>query len=264
MTDEGGQAPAGRLAGRVAIVTGGSRGIGHAIARGYLREGARVVVTSRHDAEVRTAAERLAAETGAAVLGFAADVSSEPAVDDMLARTLEAFGAVDILVNNAGFGFVHPSATLPTADWQRVLDTNLNGSFYCARAVGQQMLRAGRGSIINIGSLTSFVGFPHRAAYGATKAAVIELTRVLACEWGAHGVRVNAIAPGWIRSDFMVKLFASGVLDEAKMVARTPLGRVGTPEDVVGPAVFLASDDAAFVTGTTLTVDGGWLAYGYL
>ncbi|MBV9354624.1 MAG: glucose 1-dehydrogenase [Chloroflexi bacterium] len=255
---------AGRLAGRAAIVTGGSRGIGRAIARGYLREGARVVLTSRNDAEARAAAERLAGETGGAVLGFAADVSSEPAVDDMLARTLDAFGGVDVLVNNAGFGFVHPSATLPTADWQRVLDTNLNGSFYCARAVGQEMLRIGRGSIINIGSLTSFVGFPYRAAYGATKAAVVELTRVLACEWGSQGVRVNAIAPGWIRSDFMVKLFASGVLDEGKMVARTPLGRVGTPEDVVGPAVFLASDDAAFVTGTTLTVDGGWLAYGYL
>ena len=238
-------------------MTGGSRGIGRAIARGYLREGARVVLTSRNDAEARAAAERLAGETGGAVLGFAADVSSEPAVDDMLARTLDAFGGVDVLVNNAGFGFVHPSATLPTADWQRVLDTNLNGSFYCARAVGQEMLRIGRGSIINIGSLTSFVGFPYRAAYGATKAAVVELTRVLACEWGSQGVRVNAIAPGWIRSDFMVKLFASGVLDEGKMVARTPLGRVGTPEDVAEAVLFLAG--AGYVTGTTLVVDGGRL-----
>jgi NAD(P)-dependent dehydrogenase (short-subunit alcohol dehydrogenase family) len=194
-----------------------------------------------------------------------ADVSSEADVERMLDTALGQFGTVDILVNNAGFGFVHPSADLSTADWKRVLNTNLDGSFYCARAVGRDMLRRGSGgTIINIGSLTSFVGFPHRAAYAAAKAAIVELTRVLACEWGSHDIRVNAIAPGWIKSDFMIDLFARGVLDEAKMVARTPLGRVGTPEDVVGPAIFLASREAAFVTGTTLVVDGGWLAYGYL
>jgi len=254
----------GRLAGRVAIVTGGSRGIGHAIARGYLDEGARVLLTSRHADDAREAAERLAAASGGEAVGIGSDVSSEADVDRMLDTTLNRFGRIDILVNNAGFGFVKPSVDLATADWQRVLDTNLSGSFYCARAVGRELLRQGDGAVINIGSLTSFVGFPDRAAYAATKAAVVELTRVLACEWGGQGVRVNCIAPGWIRTVFMGELIARGVLDEAKMVARTPLGRIGTPEDVVGPAVFLASRDAAFVTGTTLVVDGGWLAYGYL
>jgi len=137
------------------------------------------------------------------------------------------------------------------------MDANLNGLFYWPRAEGRQTLRQHNGAIINIGSLTLFVGFPNRAAYASTKAAVVELTRVLACEWGSHGVRFNAIAPGWIRSEFLGELLARGVLDERKMVDRTPLGRVGTPEDVVGPAVFLVSDDAAFVTGTTLFVDGG-------
>jgi NAD(P)-dependent dehydrogenase (short-subunit alcohol dehydrogenase family) len=254
----------GRLAGRAAIVTGGSRGIGHAIARGYLSEGASVALCSRHEDAAKAAAERLAAETSGTAIGLRADVASEQDVERMVEATLARFGKVDVLVNNAGFGFVHPSVDLATTDWQRVLDANLSGSFYCARAVGREMLRQGTGAIINIGSLTSFVGFPWRAAYAATKAAVVELTRVLACEWGSHGVRVNAIAPGWIRSEFMGELLASGVLDESKMVARTPLGRVGTPEDVVGPAVFLASDDSAFVTGTTLVVNGGWLAYGYL
>lgn len=254
----------GRLADRVAIVTGGSRGIGNAIARGFLGQGARVLLTSRHADDARDAAERMAAESGGEAIGIGSDVSLEADVDRMLDTALTRFGRVDVLVNNAGFGFVKPSVDLATADWQRVLDTNLSGSFYCARAVGREMLRQGDGAVINIGSLTSFVGFPDRAAYAATKAAVVELTRVLACEWGGHGVRVNAIAPGWIRTVFMGELIARGVRATIFCSSSTPLGRIGTPEDVVGPAVFLASRDAAFVTGTTLVVDGGWLAYGYL
>jgi NAD(P)-dependent dehydrogenase (short-subunit alcohol dehydrogenase family) len=161
--------PTGRLAGRVAIVTGGSRGIGHAIARGYLREGANVVLCSRHEDAARAAAERLSAQFSGTVIGLRADVASEEDVERMVQTTLAHFGKVDVLVNNAGFGFIHSSADLATADWQRVLDANLSGSFYCARAVGREMLRQGDGAIINIGSLTSFVGFPRRAAYAATK-----------------------------------------------------------------------------------------------
>jgi len=253
----------GRLQGKVAIVTGSSRGIGKAIALGYAREGAMVVLTGRDQSTLETVAEEVV-QVGTKALPVRVDVTQPEDVEEMVERTLAVFGRVDILVNNAGIPLVAPSEGLDLNEWRKVIDTNLTGVFLCSQAVARPMLRQGSGCIINIGSLTSFVGFPKRLAYASTKTAVLGVTRVLAVEWARQGIRVNAIAPGWIRTDLMQSLIARGVLDPDKLIARTPMGRLGEVDDIVGPAIFLASDEAAFITGQTLVVDGGWLAYGYV
>ena len=252
-----------RLAGRVAVITGSSRGMGLAIARGYAREGAHVVLTSRTVASLTGFVEELS-QLGVRVLPLEVDVSRPEDVERMVARVDESFGRVDILVNNAGMPMVAPSEELDLASWQRTLDTNLTGSFLCAQAAGRVMLRQGSGCIINIASLTSFLGFPGRLAYSATKSALLGLTRTLSSEWAPRGIRVNALAPGWILTDLLQSVIDRGALDPEKLISRTPLRRMGTPEDVVGPAIFLASDESAFVTGQILPVDGGWLSYAFM
>jgi NAD(P)-dependent dehydrogenase (short-subunit alcohol dehydrogenase family) len=252
-----------RLAGRVAIVTGSSRGMGLAIARGYAREGAHVVLTSRTLASLEEPARELS-QLGVRVLPLQVDVSSPQDVERMVARVDELFGRVDILVNNAGMPMVAPSEQLELAAWQRTLDTNLTGCFLCAQGAGRLMLRQGSGCIINVASLTSFLGFPGRLAYSATKSALLGLTRTLSSEWAPRGIRVNALAPGWILTDLLKSVIDRGALDPQKLIARTPIGRMGTPEDVVGPAIFLASDESAFITGQVLPVDGGWLSYAFM
>ena len=252
-----------RLQGKVAIVTGSSRGIGLGIAKGFAREGASVVMTSRNLDSLAGPAEEVS-KLGGQVLTLRVDVSSVQDVKEMVAKTVERFGRIDILVNNAGMPMVAPSEELALESWQRTLDTNLTGSFLCAQEVGKVMLRQGSGSIINMASLTSFLGFPMRTAYSVTKSAVLGLTHTLSSEWAPKGIRVNAIAPGWIKTDIMKGLIERGALDEGKLISRTPMGRVGLPEDIAGPAIFLASDDSAFVTGQVLAVDGGWLAYCFM
>jgi NAD(P)-dependent dehydrogenase (short-subunit alcohol dehydrogenase family) len=260
---EGGTAPC-RLAGRVAIVTGASRGLGRAIAVGYAREGARLVALSRHGSELTPVVEEIATLGGEA-LALEADVSRPDQVEAMVEATLERFGQIDILVNNAGIHVgVVPSEALALEDWQRVLDVNLTGAFLCSRAVGRAMLARGSGAQINVCSLTSTVVFPQRLAYSVSKAGLLMLTKNLAVEWASRGVRVNALAPGVHKTDIFRRLVERGVLDERRVAARVPMGRVGVPDDVVGPAIFLASDEARYVTGEVLAVDGGWLSYGYL
>jgi len=252
-----------RLEGKVAIVTGSSRGIGLAIAKGFAREGANVVLTSRSLASLTGPTEEVS-RLGVKVLPLEVDVANVRDVQEMVAKTDGTFGHIDVLVNNAGIPMVAPSEELDMESWQRTLDTNLTGSFLCAQAVGKVMLRQGAGSIINMASLTSFLGFPMRTAYSVTKSAVLGLTRTLSSEWAPKGIRVNALAPGWIKTDIMKGLIERGALDEGKLISRTPMGRVGMPEDIAGPAIFLASDDSAFVTGQVLAVDGGWLAYCFM
>jgi NAD(P)-dependent dehydrogenase (short-subunit alcohol dehydrogenase family) len=157
-----------------------------------------------------------------------------------------------------------PSEELPIERWDEAIGINLTGSFICCQAAGRVMLQQGRGSIITIGSITSYVGFPMRTAYAASKAGLLGLTRCLAVEWAGRGVRVNCLAPGWIRTELQDSLVAQGKLRREPIIARTPAGRVGEVSDMVGPAVFLASDESAFVTGTALTADGGWLANGFI
>ncbi len=252
-----------RLSGRVALITGAGRGIGRAIALGYAREGADLILTSRSAGELEQAAEAVRA-AGVEALVAPADVTDVAQVRALAQAAIQRFGRVDVLVNAAGIPMVAPTVDLALEDWQRAFDINMTGTFLCCQAIGRLMLAQGRGAIINIASLTSFVGFPQRAAYAATKGAVVQFTKALAVEWAPQGVRVNAIAPGWIRTALQDRLVAEGKLDRGPIIARTPARRLGEPDDIVGPAIFLASDEAAFVVGETLVVDGGWLAYGYV
>jgi gluconate 5-dehydrogenase/2-deoxy-D-gluconate 3-dehydrogenase len=251
-----------RLSDRVAIVTGGGRGIGHGIALGYAREGADLLLVSRTTAEIAATAEEIHA-LGRRAVAVTADVRDAGEVQRAVERALEVFGHIDVLVNAAGIPMVAPSTELPLEDWQRAMDTNLTGTFLCCQAAGRAMVAQGRGAIVNISSIQAFQGFSQRAAYAASKGGVTQLTQALAVEWAPLGVRVNAIAPGVIRTPLQDRLVAEGKFDRAPIVARTPLRRMGEVADIVGPAIFLASDEAAFIVGVTLVVDGGWLVYGF-
>jgi NAD(P)-dependent dehydrogenase (short-subunit alcohol dehydrogenase family) len=250
----------GRLAGKVAIITGAGRGIGRGIAVGFAREGARVVLSGRTESQLREVAD----EIGDNALVMTGDVRDPDSVRALTEHTVEHFGKLDVLVNNAGITAVRPTEDLPLEEWQRIIDTNLTGPFLCAQAAGRVMLPQGNGSIINIASLTSKVGLPMRAAYGASKGGIMALTQSLAVEWGPRGLRVNAIAPGYIRTALQDDLVRRGLFPSDRIVARTPARRMGTPEDVASAAVFLASDEANWVNGETFVVDGGWLANGWI
>ncbi len=251
-----------RLQDKVAFITGAGRGIGRAIAEGFAREGAHLVLLSRTVSELEAVATTIQAYERQ-VLIYPADVRDATAVQAAVVAAQTAFGRIDILLNVAGVPMVAPTLELSYAEWDTTIGINLTGSFLCCQAVGRVMLAQQQGSIINIGSLTSCVGFPMRAAYAAAKTGIIGLTRALAVEWASHGVRVNVLIPGWIHTELQDTLVAQGKLHREPIVNRTPLQRIGQVHDLLGPALFLASDESAFVTGETLTVDGGWLANGY-
>ncbi len=244
---------------RTTLITGGASGIGWAMARRFAAGGDRVAIA---DLDAAAAAAR-AAELGAGHLGLGCDMAEEGQVVAMVAAVLDATGRVDVLVNNAGIADSHePSTQQSGGHFSRLMDIHLKGSFVAARECGRAMLGAGGGAIVNISSITALSGFPMRNAYGAAKAGLISLTRSLAAEWGRRGVRVNAIAPGYVRTPLVMALEAEGKVDTRALVARTPLGRLGRPEEIAEVAWFLCSDAASFVTGTVLPVDGGWSGFG--
>jgi NAD(P)-dependent dehydrogenase (short-subunit alcohol dehydrogenase family) len=249
----------GSLDGEVAVVTGARHGIGGAIARGLAEAGARVAVT-HHDQAV---AEGLAAELGREHAGFALDVRSTESVDAAAAAVAERLGEPTVLVNSAGINKIGPAESFTDDEWNAILDVNLTGLYRCCRAFGAQMLAAGRGCIVNIASIIGpQVGMPGRAPYSASKAGIVGLTRVLGVEWAGRGVRVNALLPGPVLTPMVERGIAQGAIVEEEVTARTPAGRWATTEDVSRAVVFLCSADAGFVTGQTLTVDGGYTAYG--
>jgi 2-deoxy-D-gluconate 3-dehydrogenase len=243
------------LEGRTAVVTGGGRGLGAGITEALLAAGADVVVLARRDVpeELATAAARLGRtlEHVAVDLGDADAVDA--AADEVLARR-----RVDVLVNNAGVQDRYPAAEFPLEAWDRVLDVNLRVVFQLAQRFGRPMLERGEGAIVNLASLLSFQGGLNVAAYAASKGGVAQLTKALANEWAARGVRVNAVAPGYMATEMNEALLADPVRLE-QLSARIPAGRWGTPEDIGNVVVFLASPAAAYVHGQVLAVDGGWM-----
>jgi NAD(P)-dependent dehydrogenase (short-subunit alcohol dehydrogenase family) len=250
-----------KLSGRVAIVTGSSMGIGEAIAAAFLREGAHVVVNSRDPQRAEQAAARLGRQGGEA-MPVAGDVSTRAGVDRLVAAAVERWGRLDVMVNNAGTSMIAPSVELAEADWRRTIDLNLTGAFLGCQAAAGVMLPRGAGSIVNIGSILGQLGLPKRAAYCASKHGLIGLTKVLGGEWGRRGVRVNCINPGYIRTPMDVHDQAVGDYTDEDITRRAPAGRFGSADEVAAAAVWLASDDSAYVTGTSIDVDGGWVSYG--
>ena len=248
------------LTGKVAVVVGGTSGIGRAIAHGFAQAGADVVPTSRRIEQVETAAREIE-EFGRRSLRVTSDVSDRASLENVLRETTTAFGKVDILVNSAGRTKRAPTIDFPEDEWDAIIDTNLTGTLRACQVFGKHMLERESGSIINIASLSTFVALYEVAAYSASKAAVGSLTKSLAIEWSSRGVRVNAIAPGVFRTALNQRL-----LDETErgreFKLRTPMRRFGNVEELAGAAIFLASDAASFVTGEILAVDGGFLASG--
>ena len=248
------------LKGKVAVVIGGTSGIGRAIAHGFAQAGADVVPTSRRAEQVDVAAREIE-ELGRRSLRVTSDVSDRESLAHVLAASVEAFGQVDILVNSAGRTKRAPTIDYPEDEWNAIIDTNLTGTLRACQVFGKHMLERESGSIINIASLSTFVALFEVAAYSASKAAVGSLTKSLAIEWSSRGVRVNAIAPGVFRTALNTKL-----LDETErgreFLLRTPMRRFGNVEELAGAAIFLASDAASFVTGEIIAVDGGFLASG--
>lgn len=248
------------LNGKVAVVVGGTSGIGLAIAKGMAEAGADVIPTARRTDFVENAAAEIE-RLGRRSLRVASDVSDRSSLQQVLDEAVRAFGKVDILVNSAGRTKRAPTIDFAEQDWDDIIDTNLTGTLRAAQVFGRHMLERESGSIINIASLSSFVALYEVAAYSASKAAVASLTKSLAIEWGPLGVRVNAIAPGVFRTALNQKL-----LDETErgreFLLRTPMRRFGNVDELAGAAVFLASDAASFVNGEIIAVDGGFLASG--
>jgi NAD(P)-dependent dehydrogenase (short-subunit alcohol dehydrogenase family) len=248
------------LKNKTALVIGGTSGIGLALAKGLAIAGADVVTTGRRGDLVRVATQEIRA-LGRRSIEITCDVTDEATIQHLLEATREAFGDVHILVNCAGRTKRTPTLDLSDAEWNSILETNLNGTLRACRVIGRHMVERGYGRIINIASLSSFVALYEVAAYSASKAAVASLTKSLAIEWAQHNVCVNAIAPGVFRTDLNAALL-DGTERGKEFLLRTPMRRFGKVEELVGAAVFLASEAASFVTGHTLIVDGGFLASG--
>jgi len=248
------------LEGKVAVVTGGTSGIGRALSLGLAEAGADVIATARRQQHVDETASEIEAR-GRQTLRLTSDVCDRTSLDALLAAALQSFDKVDILINCAGRIKRTPTLTMPEEEWSAILDTNLTGTLRACQVFGRHMLERGYGRIVNIASLNSFVALSEVAAYAASKAGVASLTRSLAVEWSKKGVTVNAIAPGVFRTELNAQLLDSTPRGQ-ELLMRTPMGRFGKTEELIGAAIYLASDAASFVTGQTLVVDGGFLASG--
>ncbi|MFM7072288.1 MAG: SDR family NAD(P)-dependent oxidoreductase [Planctomycetota bacterium] len=259
------------VAGQVGLVSGGSRGIGRAIAQGFAERGARVVISSRDAANLKKAADEMSSLAAAAppalrgdaaagsVDAIAADVAKSADIERLVQETLAAHGRIDTLVNVAGVNRRKPALELTEDDYDFILDINLKGAFLLSRAVGRHMVDRRAGNQINIASLNTDRPLKNVLPYAVSKAGIAHMTRALAVEWGPAGIRVNAIAPGFVLTDLTRKLWSEPTM-QSWGFANTPLQRLGQPDDMVGAALFLASSGASFMTGQTIYVDGGFTA----
>lgn len=249
-----------RLDHRIALVTGGSRGLGQVMAAALAEAGADVAITSRTAGGADETAASIAAATGRRVQAFALDVTVPQQIPRLVADVESALGPIDILVNNAGLNVRGPAATLAEEDWDVVIDTNLKGPFLLARAVGPAMAARGWGRIINLGSTMGAVALAGRAPYCSSKAGIINLTRVLALEWANTGVTVNALCPGVFGTEMNRPLLEDPAKNQ-DIIRRIPMGRWGELHELAGAVVFMASPGASYMTGSSLFIDGGWTAW---
>ncbi len=249
------------LAGRVAFVTGGNGGIGLGIARGLAAAGAAIVIAARDRVKAEAAVASLAA-SGAKAAFVALDVADEGSCRPAIAAGVERYGRLDILVNNAGTSIRKPPEDYSAAEWHAVLDTNLTGAFLCAQAAYPAMKQVGGGKIINIGSMFAIFGSAYAVPYAASKGALVQMTKSLAAAWAGDNIQVNAVLPGWIDTELTRDARQQVPGLHERVLARTPAGRWGVPDDLAGTAIFLASAASDFVTGAAIPVDGGFSASG--
>jgi len=248
------------MSGHVAVVTGGTQGIGRKTAELLAERGYRVAII-----DLNSPAEtlRTIVARGGEALDYAGDISDEGTVVAFAKLVIEQYGRVDVLVNNAGISLISPAEETTARDYRRVLEINLVAPFLLAKTFGEEMLAAGSGSIVNVASIAGLVGIADRAAYNASKHGLIGLTRTLAAEWGGRGVRVNAVCPGWVKTEMDVADQAGGSYSDADITGRIPMGRFAAPDDIARAIAFLADGtESGFINGHTLAVDGGWTADG--
>lgn len=241
------------LSDRVAIVTGGSRGIGRGIAIALAKAGADIAIADVIDANEAVGEIK---KLGRKAIAIKTDVSDKKSVDSMVSEVLKKFKKIDILINNAGILRMMPSESMEEKDWDNVISVNLKGCFLCSQAVGKEMIKQKKGNIINISSIAGIGAYPQTAAYSASKAGIISLTKSLATEWGKYNIRVNAICPGVILTDMTKDMMENKEFKKSALM-KIPLGRIGMPEDIAGSVLFLASDASGYVTGHALVADGG-------
>jgi NAD(P)-dependent dehydrogenase (short-subunit alcohol dehydrogenase family) len=245
---------------RVAVITGGAQGIGRRTSELLAERGYSVaIVDLREPAGTISAIEA----RGGVVFGFAGDIANESTVAEFARRVLDRFGHVDVLVNNAGISLISPAEETSFADYRRVLDVNLVAPFLLCQVFGNHMLHAGSGSIVNVASVAGLLAVADRAAYNTSKHGLVGLTRTLAAEWGGRGVRVNAVCPGWVKTEMDVADQVGGGYTDADITGRVPMGRFATPDDIARAIAFLADPvESSFINGHTLSVDGGWASDG--
>lgn len=254
--------PLADLKDKCAVITGAGSGIGRSIALALADQGCRLLLNDRDGARLKQVGSELGSDCRFTL--FTGSVAEETVVDAMLDEGERALGAIDILINSAGVSMNVPTLELDLADWQRALDVNLTAAFLCSRGAARRMVQQGRGVIVNIASMYGLVASPERLAYCVSKSGLVMMTKAMAIEWASRGVRVNAVAPGYVQTPFLDELVARGRVDRDKLLRRTPQGRLAQPSEIANACIYLSSDLAGHITGETLSIDGGWTAYGYI